>query len=427
MALHNDIAELLKAGVINTETAVKIQEYYGKNRPSSTNRLFVVFGILGAILVGLGIILIVAHNWDELSRGTKATLAFLPMIIGQLCCVFTLLKRQDSVAWREGSAAFLCFAVGACIALISQIYNIPGDIGAFLLTWVILCVPLIYVMRSSITSLLCLIGITFYACILSYWSYPMEDSHLYWLVLIVILPHYYLLLKNIPKSNFTTFHNWLVPLSVVITLGTLADDHTPLMWIAYVSLFGILYQIGNIEYFNQQKLRNNGFKIIGSLGTIGLLLYLSFNFFWEDLIQSEFGFSELIASREFWVATILSLLAAIGLGWHFKNNQLILFKPIALVFFLFILTFIIGIYSPIAIVLINLLLFAIGVLTVRVGADQDHLGILNYGLLIITALVICRFFDSDISFVFRGILFMLVGIGFFTANYLMLKKRKTHE
>ncbi len=427
MALHNDIAELLKAGVINSETAVNIQEYYKQNRSSTTSRLFIVFGILGAILVGLGIILIVAHNWDELSRGVKATLAFLPMIVGQLFCAFTLLKKHESIAWREASAAFLFFAVGACIALISQIYNIPGDLGAFILTWIILSLPLIYVIKSSVVSLLCLIGITFYGCETGYWSRTTEDTYLYWIILLLILPHYYLLVKNTPKSNFTTFHNWAIPLSVVTMLGTLADDHTPLMWIAYMSLFGIFYHVGNILHFDQQKLRNNGYKITGSLGTIGLLLYLSFNFFWEDLGSYDINFSELIASREFWIATILSLIAAGGLGWHFKNNQLILFKPIALVFILFILTFIIGIYSPFAMVLINLCVFAIGILTVGVGADQDHLGILNYGLLIITALVVCRFFDSDISFVLRGILFVLVGIGFFTANYLMLKKRKTHE
>ena len=33
----------------------------------------------------------------------------------------------------------------------------------------------------------------------------------------------------------------------------------------------------------------------------------------------------------------------------------------------------------------------------------------NYGLIIITALVICRFFDTDLSFVLRGLLFISVG------------------
>jgi hypothetical protein len=39
-------------------------------------------------------------------------------------------------------------------------------------------------------------------------------------------------------------------------------------------------------------------------------------------------------------------------------------------------------------------------------------------------LVVCKFFDEDLSFITRGILFISVGIGFFVANYLVIKKRK---
>jgi uncharacterized membrane protein len=138
-----DIPELLKAGVITKETADSIQDYYQTKSGSSANRLFIVFGILGAILVGLGIILIIAHNWDELSRTTKTLFAFLPLLIGQVLCGFALIKKQNSIAWRESGTAFLFFSVGASISLVSQIYNIPGDLSSFLLTWMLLCFPLI--------------------------------------------------------------------------------------------------------------------------------------------------------------------------------------------------------------------------------------------------------------------------------------------
>ncbi|HAC15860.1 MAG TPA: DUF2157 domain-containing protein, partial [Bacteroidetes bacterium] len=67
------------------------------------------------------------------------------------------------------------------------------------------------------------------------------------------------------------------------------------------------------------------------------------------------------------------------------------------------------------------------ILTIREGGLKNHLGIMNYGLLIITMLVISRFFDADINFVIRGILFILVGIGFFVANYWMVKQRKSKQ
>ena len=427
MSIHKYLPELLQAGVINQDTADRIRDYYKNKSGTSTNRLFIVFGILGAILVGLGIILIIAHNWDELSRSTKTIFAFLPLLVGQGFCIYTLLKKQESVAWRESTTAFLFFSVGASISLVSQIYNIPGNLSSFLLTWMLLCLPLVYFMKSSIASLLYLAGITYYACETNYWSYSSTENYFYWLFLILVLPHYYLLYKEKPKSNFMTFHNWLIPLSVVITLGTVADTKEELMFIAYFSLFGILYLISESGFFSNQKTMNNGFRIIGSLGTIVLLLVLSFDWFWSELIDEKYTLSELVFSVEFFASSILSLVAAVLLYLKQKGKALKHIRPVSAVFLLFIVVFISGMFLPVATLLINLIVFALGIWMVRDGAKQDHLGILNYGLIIITALVICRFFDTDLSFVFRGVLFVAVGAGFFVANYSMLKKRKTNE
>lgn len=221
MRILKDISDLVKADIITQETADKIQDFYKTKGSSSVNRLFIIFGILGAILVGLGIILIIAHNWDEFSRVSKTCIAFLPLLAGQLLCGYTIIKKQNSVAWRESGSAFLFFAVGASIALVSQIYNIPGEMETFLLTWLLLCLPLVYLMNSSIASLLYIGGITYYATHLGYWSSTSNNPYFYWLLLLGVLPHYYHLYRVKPGSNFMIFHNWLIPLSVVITLGTL--------------------------------------------------------------------------------------------------------------------------------------------------------------------------------------------------------------
>jgi len=429
MSILKDIPELIKAGIITQETADKINDFYTTKNRNSPNRLFIVFGLFGAILVGLGIILLVAHNWDELSRTTKSFFAFLPLVAGQILCGFVLIKKTGSVGWRESVTVFLFFSIGACISLITQIYNIPGDLTSFLLTWMLLCLPLVYLMRSSITSLLYLTGITYYSVETSYWywSHPFSESYLYWFLLLAVLPHYYFLYKKRPESNFIIFHNWVVPLSVIICLGTVARNEGDLMYIAYFSLFGLFYLIGNSKFFQQQKLRNNGYKILGSLGTIVLLLVLSFDGFWQDLRNRDFNSGELITSPEFFASAVISLLGFGILYFQQKNKPSKEIEPIALVSILFIITFIIGLASPVSVVLINLFVFAIGLLTIFDGAKKDHLGILNYGLLIIMVLAICRFFDTDLSFIIRGFLFVSVGIGFFATNYWMLKKRKANE
>src|SRR3954469_7771767 len=113
--LEKELELLEKEGVISPEVAGNIRAYYQAKSANPHNRLFVVFAILGAILVGLGIILIIAHNWDELTRPVKVFFAFLPLVAGQLFCGFTLLKRSNDQGWKEGSSVFLFFSVGASI------------------------------------------------------------------------------------------------------------------------------------------------------------------------------------------------------------------------------------------------------------------------------------------------------------------------
>ena len=63
--MQRNLNELVAANIISQEIADKIQDYYNHKKGLSVNRLFVIFGILGGILIGLGIILIIAHNWDN--------------------------------------------------------------------------------------------------------------------------------------------------------------------------------------------------------------------------------------------------------------------------------------------------------------------------------------------------------------------------
>ncbi len=422
MSLQKQIQELLKAGVISEDTAEKIELYYKTQDNESQKRTFVVFDVLGALLTGLGIILIIAHNWDNLSKVVKTFLAFIPLFIGQILFGYTLIKKMDNMIWRESTSTFLFFAVGASIALISQIYHLSSSINDFMLTWLLLVLPLVYLMRSSMTSLLYITGISYYVLVSGYNFYSRIEYNYYWILCFFILPFYYWLFKKKNKSNALIFHHWLIPLSVLLAFGTLVNHNGKFIFVGYMSLLGVFYLIGNSRYFKDQKLINNAYKIIGSLGTIGILLALSFKWFWDELRHQKL--TELqFQSNEFIVSFILTILAAIMFFYQYKGRSFKEIKPLSPVFFLFSITFIIGLYSAIAVVFINLIILGTGILTIKEGEKQNNLVILNYGLIIISMLIISRFFDTNISFIARGLLFILVGGSFFITNYLMLKKR----
>ena len=418
-----DLNELLEAGILNEEIAEKIQAYYDSKKTDSGGRLTLIFSVLGATLVGLGIILILAHNWDNLSKPIKTFFAFLPMIIGQLACGYSLFKKKGNRSWAECSAVFLFFAVGAAISLISQIYHIEGDLGSFLLTWSLLGLPLVYLMPSSMVSLLYIGGITWYAVERGY-GYRSSMPYLYIPIILAVVPHYFGLWKTNQKRNFFNFHSWFLVASIAIVLGTISDDIPELMWIAYTSLFSLLFLLGKSKFLDSKGLFANPFRLLGALGLIIIFIISSFNLFWEEAFDHIFEKSGLLKSSEFWISILFTGLATYLFIQKREVQSLLKINPLSIAFFLYPVLFFIGINnSIIAAVLGNVIALTIGLYYINFGTDNDHLGYLNLGLLTITALIISRFFDMDISFVLRGLLFIGLGVMFFIANFRLVKRR----
>lgn len=427
LTLKIDIQELLEAKVISPEIAKSMQDYYHQKESSSPNKLVLVFGILGALLVGLGIVLIIAHNWDDLSRGIKTFLAFIPLILGQVALGYSIFRKNESKTWKEASSCFLVFAIGACISLISQVYNIEGDLGSFLLTWSLLALPIVYIARSNIASLLYIILITYFLLESNYWTNKRQFNFVYWLLFLAIVPHLFLLFKKRLETNFINFHSFLIPISLTIGVGSLASEFPQLLIIAFVSLFTCFYGLGYVYKTSQQGHLSNGFILFGSMATMVLLFMASFQDYWTTMKDVIWGI-KVFQTETFYYALLFFVFALIIYFYYFKHkveNWKDDLQPIMPVFIVFVFIFILGQFSSqLAQILINILILTIGVLTIRQGANMNHLGIMNYGLIIITILVACRFFDTDMSFVLRGLIFVGLGLGFFAANYWMIKKRK---
>ncbi len=427
MRILKDLDELVDAGIITRETADSISKYYQNKAEKSTNPLYIIFGILGGLLVGLGTILIVAHNWAEFSKTIRTIFAFIPLVLGQILCAFVLLKKHNNRVWRESSTAFLFLAIASCISLISQIYHIPGNLNTFMLTWLPLALPLVYIMRSSVASLMFIIGMSFYVFLADYWLFSSSEPLFFWLFFIGILPYYYWLYRDEPHSNFMNFHNWLIPLSLTIALGTVIQDKGYLLLVGYSSLFSLFVLVGNTAPIKPKKLSQNGYKVVGILGAAIYLVILSFDSFWQDLRTLDVSLFKTIELPELLAAGLPTLLAAALLYVKRLPKSLFAINPFEWFFLFFIPIFGIGFYSGFSVVLINLLALAFALLVIRKGARKQNLGQLNFGLLIIIALLIGKFLDIDLSFLTRGILFILVGIGFFLTNFWMLKKQKTNE
>jgi uncharacterized membrane protein len=169
---------------------------------------------------------------------------------------------------------FLFFAIGACISLISQIYQVNGSLPEFLLVWVLLSLPLIYFLSANTVALFCIAAITWYAADLGYERYG-NIPFMYAVILAFIVPHYYKLYKRNNESNFYTLLNWFGAVSITITMGTFVSKGTDLyewVFLLYCILFCIYYLIGRSSFFESKRIFANPFLVMGTLGIITTLL-----------------------------------------------------------------------------------------------------------------------------------------------------------
>ena len=157
-SLPAEVEHWRASGIISGEQARAILDSYDfpEAAEAPRNRLVTVLLIMGAVLVGLGVILFVAANWQEISSGVKLSMMFIgiPVIYG---AGFLLRYRFDYP--RMGTALIFLgsIAYGAAIHLIAQTYHIPVNHPNLVLYWFLGVLPLAYVVRSQPVMVLALV------------------------------------------------------------------------------------------------------------------------------------------------------------------------------------------------------------------------------------------------------------------------------
>ena len=402
MKILKELDELTAAEVISPEVAERIRHYAEQRTQSnSSHRLLTVFGALGAILIALGVIVLLAHNWDELPRWIKTFFSFLPLLAGQAACGYLLFKKGLTSWWGEAAATFTALTIGATIAMVHQVYNLPdSSFASFLTLWLILALPTLYLMRSRATAVLYYIGIGA-LCILGYREWPTYYTSL--VTFALILPFYIWHIRYKANSAITYAFHWLTVVFSGIALFILSAnirDDDAILW--FVLLSAIYLMIGK---YLQTSIYYNAYKVAA-------LLCIPICFFIEDF--PFFNNYTLYTT----IAIVLFYFLLIAKYYYIDKKE----KTLDLVL-VFPLLYIFSIYL-VRLYLYDLVILAFGAYYIWKGFKSERSLVVNYGLSVISVEIAIRFFDSYYPFIIKGIVFILLGIGFFVANYFILKQKK---
>jgi len=423
--LYQQLPELISKGVLSREVADRLRQYYGEVKSLGKRwTILIVCGVLGALLIGLGIIMIFAHNWEQLSRLSRAILSFLPLVIGQGLVLWVLWKRPESHAFKEGTATFLALMVGASIALISQTYHISGAFGTFIMTWMMLILPLVYLMQASIPAAIFLIGITSWAG--SHWDKPLL-AILFWPLAALVLPHFLWALRQKAYLLRTTILSLVIMVCVCCGAGFSLGKGWPDSWIIiFPSLFAIFYGLGHQNFKALTTNWQRSLRIVGALGIIVLAFQFTFRFVWQDHGYSYFhlrhGVSQVGALPDHLLTLLIVIAASVIFFLQVKRRDFTrgIFGALPLLaFFSYSLR---GVSHILPMMIFNLYLFVLSISRIVIGVRNNSLGAINSGMLILALLIIIRFFDSDISFIIKGLAFIIVGAGFLISNLVLVRR-----
>lgn len=418
MKIFNQIQELQNQGVISPETALDISDYYKSKHKESSSRLTVIYSVIGSILIGLGLILLFAHNWDEMPKIAKTIVAIAPLAITQILGGYFMYKKPDNLAAREGIGSLLFICIGLSISMVSQIYNIVGSLDSFMQIWLLLTIPLLLILRSSMVAFLATIISTSYVIL----DGDVLSLVIYMVTIGLILIHFRILNKKEPNSNYINLASWIIPSALSIGLCAFEQRNDELLFLSYFWLFTLFIWVGNSKSWKDKSNFRNGFKLIGFLGILVMLTMISFHEVADKFITYKMDFGqEWVSLFLISIPLLLIIILKKGLFAVLKKDQLSMaFIPITFVFFF-------SQSEIISAIIVNALILIIGIQKVLLGLKNNRLGQLNIGLLIISILVSCRFFDYQMDLLLRGIVFLALGLGFLLSNLRIIKTRKNEN
>lgn len=389
--------------LISEQQSAQILSRY---QAASTRFWQVLLFVLAAALVGGGIILLLAHNWADLSRPVRAVLSYVPLALSYATLLAAYGKEQ---AAKEGAGAFHALALIAALALIGQTYHSGGDVWDLLRNSAILLLPvaLLYPAQSSACAfILFAAGLLFQNTLMpADWLLAAAGGILLWRQRGSVLA-------------------WFVALFAFLLLMRLLFDYMDeVAWQAVYVAVPLYYVLGRV-FCGQDYARNP----LASIGAAGILL-LALLSAWDDrgLFTNNF-----LWGIPIWVAIFVYLAAGLAVvAVVLVVQKRLRFEQAAFAALLPLMLFA-NYWLQTSDLMTNtlankgflLMSFTLGLCLAIVAERQQRWLKFNAALLLLCNALAAAFFDEMYSFMLRGIVFIIIGLILLFANLFLMKKRK---
>ena len=240
---NRKLQEWHRQGLISSDQLDQILAYESnpKNR-TKNQRPWVLIGflLLGGLLMGGGIISLVAANWQDITNGQKLLGAFTLLLLCGLALVESHHRQQRLIAETINVIyALLCLA---SIGLISQIYHTGGELYQALLLWASITVGLAFMTKHLLVTSLWVAGLILSLAITlaesPFWSDFFGSTDLGMLSLTMTLGLMAILarkfLADSPQTTSLRIGALVLALVTLLSMGSEPESSATVNWWAFI-------------------------------------------------------------------------------------------------------------------------------------------------------------------------------------------------
>lgn len=407
--LQQELPKWISEGIVDTTQAQKIQALYPEQQSIGWGRILV--SAFGAVMIGLGVVLLFAYNWDEISRLGKMAIILSTLVVTHWFAYRTRIKQRHGLSESLFILATMLF--GAGIWLVAQVYHLDEHYpnafllwgtGSLLLAWALPSLPQAILTLALFT--------TWHLTQVMDFEFATHEALL--LLVLGVFPLVWRLRSPVlAKLAATTFF-----VSLGLTTASVNEHLFGSVLLIAAVIFIFTAVITARSHDHQLQMIGSSLASPAYLVLVVILILMTFGDIANDLIRVSFD-----SPTEYWYfygAFILSQALFVLIVLRKQLNLLVVSIELALLLGVYPSLFNIGAIP----LLYNLLLLVMATGLIYEGSHQHNTRKMMQGSIILSVLVLARFSDMFDSLIARALAFFIVGLMLFVAGHAFNRKRK---